>query len=81
MPFGEAIIMTHDQLELRSDSGHLFREENESNTEGNAVLRDSIALLEILLTWFLPLKTKSQRDLSVLNFQFLNDVASTNSSL
>lgn len=73
--------MTHDQLELRSDSAHLFREENESNTEGNAVLRGSIALLEILLTWFLPLKSKSQCDLSVLNFQFLNDVASTNSSL
>lgn len=39
-------------------------------------MRNSVALMEITHTWFLPFKNKSQCDVSVLNFLFLNYVAS-----
>ena len=47
VPFGEA-IRTLDQLELKSDGAHLFIEENESVTWGDAVMSNSITLQEIM---------------------------------
>lgn len=41
-------------------------------------MRISIALMEITQTLFLPFRNKSQCDISVVNFLFLNDMASAN---
>lgn len=40
--------------------------------------RDYTALMKIISTGFLPFRYESPWDLSVLNFQFLSDVASAN---